>query len=65
MRQRLRLLGVCDGQRVPEDWHAPDAARLVRRALLAQPAGAFALEDEELPLVFGVAATLQEGVAHA
>jgi flagellar biosynthesis protein FlhF len=65
VRQRLRLLGVCDGQRVPEDWHAPDAARLVRRALLAQPAGAFALEDEELPLVFGVAATLQEGVAHA
>jgi flagellar biosynthesis protein FlhF len=65
LRQRIKLLGVCDGQRVPEDWQAPDGARLVRRALLAPPAGAFALDDEELPLVFGVAATLQGDVSHA
>ncbi|MFN7645179.1 MAG: flagellar biosynthesis protein FlhF [Burkholderiales bacterium] len=65
LRQRIKLLGVCDGQRVPEDWQAPDGARLVRRALLAPPAGAFALDEEELPLVFGVAATLQGAVSHA
>jgi len=65
IRQRLRLLGVCDGQRVPEDWHVPEAARLVRRALLGAPGGAFALDDEELPLLFGVAATLQGDAAHA
>ena len=65
LRQRLQLLGVCDGQRVPEDWHAPEPAKLVRRALLAPPSGAFALDDEDLPLVFGVAATLQGDVAHA
>jgi flagellar biosynthesis protein FlhF len=65
LRQRIKLLGMCDGQRVPEDWQEPDGARLVRRALLAPPAGAFALDDEELPLVFGVAATLQGDVAHA
>jgi flagellar biosynthesis protein FlhF len=65
VRQRLKLLGVCDGQRVPEDWHAAEPARLVRRALLAPPLGAFALDDEELPLVFGVAATLQGEGAHA
>jgi flagellar biosynthesis protein FlhF len=65
LRQRLRLLGVCDGQRVPEDWQPADAGRLVRRALLAPPTGAFALDDEELPLVFGVAATLQGEAAHA
>ncbi len=65
LRQRVPLLGVCDGQRVPEDWHAPEPAKLVRRALLAPPPGAFALDDEELPLVFGVAATLQGDVAHA
>ena len=65
LRQRLRLLGVCDGQRVPEDWHAAEPARLLRRAMLAPPTGAFALDDEELPLVFGVAATLQGDVAHA
>lgn len=65
LRQRLRLLGVCDGQRVPEDWQSPDPARLVRRALIAPAGGAFALDDEELPLVFGVAAARQGGVAHA
>jgi flagellar biosynthesis protein FlhF len=65
LRQRLRLLGVCDGQRVPEDWQPADAGRLVRRALLASPPGAFGLDDEELPLVFGVAATLQGDTAHA
>jgi flagellar biosynthesis protein FlhF len=65
LRQRLPLLGVCDGQRVPEDWHAPEPAKLMRRALLAPPAGAFALDDEELPLVFGVASTLQGDAAHA
>jgi flagellar biosynthesis protein FlhF len=65
LRQRLQLLGVCDGQRVPEDWQPADAGRLVRRALLSAPAGAFGLDDEELPLVFGVAATLQGGAAHA
>jgi flagellar biosynthesis protein FlhF len=65
LRLRAPLLGVCDGQRVPEDWHAPEPAALVRRALLAPPAGAFALDDEELPLVFGVAATLQGDPAHA
>jgi flagellar biosynthesis protein FlhF len=65
LRQRIKLLGMCDGQRVPEDWQAPDGARLVRRALLAPPPGAFALDDEELPLVFGVAATLQGDVSYA
>lgn len=65
LRQRLKLLGVCDGQRVPEDWHVPEAARLVRRALLAPSAGAFTLDDEDLPLVFGVAATLQRDTVHA
>jgi flagellar biosynthesis protein FlhF len=65
VRQRVPLLGVCDGQRVPEDWRAADALRLVRQALLPTPAGAFALHDEELPLVFGVAATRQGEGAHA
>ncbi len=46
MRHRFALRGVTDGQRVPEDWHAPDAAELVRssmhgdRLLPFDPAGA-------------------------
>jgi len=66
IRQRLRLLGVCDGQRVPEDWHVADPARLVGRALRTAPlGGAFALDQEDLPLVLGIAATRQGDVSHA
>jgi flagellar biosynthesis protein FlhF len=65
VRQRTPLLGVCDGQRVPEDWHEADSRRLVRQALLAPGEGAFALDDEELPLVFGVAAARQGEAVHA
>ena len=32
IRHRLPLIGMADGQRVPEDWHSPDPAALVRRA---------------------------------
>lgn len=63
VRQRTTLLGVCDGQRVPEDWHEADPQRLVRQALIGPEDGAFALHDEELPLVFGVAVAREgEGV---
>ncbi len=33
MRHRFTLRGVTDGQRVPEDWHAPDATELVRSSM--------------------------------
>jgi len=65
LRQRLQLLGTCNGQRVPEDWHPADPGQLVRRALAEAPAGAFSLGDEDLPLVFGVAASRQGDIAHA
>lgn len=48
LRHRLRLVGVADGQRVPEDWHLPDAAQLVDRALAAPPTPAFALRADDV-----------------
>ncbi|MEO8248637.1 MAG: flagellar biosynthesis protein FlhF [Burkholderiales bacterium] len=36
MRHQLRLRGITNGQRVPEDWREPDAAELVRESM--QPA---------------------------
>src|SRR5690606_41893824 len=46
IRNRLRLLGFADGQRVPEDFHAADFEHLVACAMAA-PTGADP-EDGEL-----------------
>ncbi len=65
IRQKLPILGVCDGQRVPEDWQSPDPQKLVARAFKASRPNWFGLEEESLPTLFGVASTLQSEVAHA
>ncbi|MEI6547527.1 MAG: flagellar biosynthesis protein FlhF [Burkholderiales bacterium] len=65
IRQKLPILGVCDGQRVPEDWQSPDPHKLVARALKASRPNWFGLEEETLPTLFGVASTLQSEAAHA
>ena len=65
IRQKLPLLGVCDGQRVPEDWQSPDPQTLIARALKASRSNWFGLEQESLPTLFGVASTLQSEAAHA
>lgn len=53
MRHRLRVVGVADGQRVPEDWHAMPAAEIARRALAERPRSVFSIEDAELPAIWG------------
>jgi len=69
IRHRLKLVGVANGQRVPEDWIAPDPAGLVAAAFAARSAPTFDIEERELALVFqpdarrGAAAGL--GGAHA
>ena len=47
-RHSLELLHVTNGQRVPEDLHAPTSSALVHRALKAQVDPAFALRDNEV-----------------
>ncbi len=51
LRNRLSLLGVADGQRVPEDWHDPDAGALVARALEGRANAARRMNERELALL--------------
>ncbi|HMN76513.1 MAG TPA: flagellar biosynthesis protein FlhF [Burkholderiaceae bacterium] len=52
IRHKLKVVGVANGQRVPEDWHRLSAHALVQRALRAQTGAAFRLDAGEVSLVF-------------
>ena len=52
IRHKLKVLGVANGQRVPEDWHRLTAPSLVHRALRASLNPAFRLDANEVSLVF-------------
>ena len=65
LRNKLPLLGWSDGQRVPEDWQQADPDALVRRALHTARTGAFGLQDETLPTLFGMASSTHGNMTHA
>ncbi|RTL28127.1 MAG: flagellar biosynthesis protein FlhF [Burkholderiales bacterium] len=52
IRHKLKVLGVANGQRVPEDWHRLSAQALVHRALRASLNPAYRLDPNEVSLVF-------------
>jgi flagellar biosynthesis protein FlhF len=52
IRHRLKVLGVANGQRVPEDWHRLDSAALVQRALRSPAPGAWRLATSDVNLIF-------------
>jgi flagellar biosynthesis protein FlhF len=52
IRHKLKVLGVANGQRVPEDWHRLSAQALVHRALRASLNPAYRLDPNEVNLVF-------------
>lgn len=52
IRHRMRIVGVANGQRVPEDWHRLSAQALVQRALRASANPSWKLEAHEMNLVF-------------
>jgi flagellar biosynthesis protein FlhF len=52
IRHKLRIVGVANGQRVPEDWHRLSASALVQRALRAPSAPSWKLDANEVNLVF-------------
>ncbi|MEB2317807.1 MAG: flagellar biosynthesis protein FlhF [Pseudomonadota bacterium] len=51
VRHRLQVVGMADGQRVPEDWHEADAAGLVATALEPRMHDDFVLDDTELTML--------------
>ncbi|MEZ5661368.1 MAG: flagellar biosynthesis protein FlhF [Burkholderiaceae bacterium] len=51
IRYRVPLMAVGNGQRVPEDWHRPDAAALVEQALRVPDTRHEGLSDLDLSLL--------------
>jgi len=58
IRHKVKIVGVANGQRVPEDWHRLSAQALVQRALSAHASPSWKLDAGEVSLVF---AGLQAG----
>ncbi len=52
IRHRLKVLGVANGQRVPEDWHRLSASALVQRALRNTASAAWRFDAGDVNLVF-------------
>jgi flagellar biosynthesis protein FlhF len=52
IRNKLKVIGVANGQRVPEDWHRLSAHALVQRALRATGSAAYRLDAGEVSLIF-------------
>jgi len=66
IRHKLTILGVANGQRVPEDWHRLSASALVQRAMRGGGSTAWKLDAAEMSLVFaGAHSPSDHGVAHA
>lgn len=52
IRHKLKVVGVANGQRVPEDWHRLSSHALVHRALRAGGSPAYKLDASDVNLVF-------------
>jgi len=52
IRHKSKVVGVANGQRVPEDWHRLSAQALVQRALRAHASPSWKLDADEVSLVF-------------
>lgn len=52
IRHKLKVVGVANGQRVPEDWHRLSSHALVHRALRATASPAYKLDASDVNLVF-------------
>ncbi|OWQ91302.1 flagellar biosynthesis protein FlhF [Roseateles aquatilis] len=52
IRHKLRVLGVANGQRVPEDWHRLSSQALVQRALRNHGQSAWRVDASDVNLIF-------------
>ncbi len=66
IRHQLELRGVTNGQRVPEDWEAADAHRLVAASMRSRVSSAFDPKVAELNFFFSPATdtSAEQGLAH-
>jgi flagellar biosynthesis protein FlhF len=63
IRHRLTVVGIANGQRVPEDWHRLSANALVQRAMRGGGSAAWKLDAGEVNLVFAASAGAQGAMA--
>ena len=61
IRHQLVLRGVTMGQKVPEDWEAADAAKLVRQSMRSPAKSAFDPKPADLDFFFTPASASQAG----
>jgi flagellar biosynthesis protein FlhF len=52
IRHKLPILGVANGQRVPEDWHRLSSHALVQKALRVSGGSAYRMDSSDVNLVF-------------
>lgn len=52
IRHKVKVIGVANGQRVPEDWHRLSANALIHRALRASGSSAYKLDASDVSLIF-------------
>jgi flagellar biosynthesis protein FlhF len=52
IRHKVKVIGVANGQRVPEDWHRLSANALVHRALRASSGSAYKFDASDVGLIF-------------
>ena len=52
IRHKLKIVGIANGQRVPEDWHRLSSSALVQRALRGGGSAAWRLDAAEMSLIF-------------
>ena len=52
IRHKLTVVGIANGQRVPEDWHRLSANALVQRALRGGGSSAYRLDASDVNLIF-------------
>lgn len=65
IRHQLLLRGVTMGQRVPEDWEAANAAKLVQQSMRAPTKSAFDPKAADLGFIFNQSASAHAGQLYA
>lgn len=65
IRHKLRVVGVANGQRVPEDWHRLSSQALVQRAFKATPAASWRMDANDVNLIFAGSQAARGNSAHA
>jgi flagellar biosynthesis protein FlhF len=55
IRHKLKVIGVANGQRVPEDWHRLSANALVHRSMRGGGSTAYKLDASDVSLIFTAA----------